>query len=50
MSNNPEHSTYFKELNRKLKELKISADNGESIVPNDDDLYYDVRTKTMESK
>ena len=35
MSNKPEHSTYFKELIRKLKELKISADNGEIIVPND---------------
>ena len=33
MSNKPEHSTYFKELIRKLKELKISADNGEIIVP-----------------
>ena len=37
MSNKPEHSTYFKELIRKLKELKISADNGEIIVPNDDE-------------
>ena len=37
MSNKPEHSPYFKELIRKLRELKISADNGEIIVPNDDE-------------
>ena len=35
MSNKPEHSTYFKELIKKLKELRVSADNGEIIVPND---------------
>tara|TARA_X000000368_G_scaffold39738_1_gene28847 strand:- start:141 stop:374 length:234 start_codon:yes stop_codon:yes gene_type:complete len=37
MSNKPDHSPYFKELIRKLRELKISADNGEIIVPNDDE-------------
>ena len=37
MSNKPEHSTYFKELIKKLKELRVSADNGEIIVPNDDE-------------
>ena len=37
MSDKPEHATYFRELIRKLKELKISADTGEIIVPNDDE-------------
>ena len=37
MSNKPEHSDYFRELIRKLKELRISAENGEIIVPNDDE-------------
>ena len=37
MSDKPEYATYFRELIRKLKELKISADTGEIIVPNDDD-------------
>ncbi len=37
MSNKPEHSDYFRELIRKLKELKISADTGEIVVPNDDE-------------
>jgi len=37
MSNKPEHSDYFRELIRKLKELRISAENGELIVPNDDE-------------
>jgi len=37
MSDKPEHSDYFRELIRKLKELKISADNGEIVVPNDDE-------------
>jgi|TARA_B100001105_G_scaffold224476_1_gene193515 hypothetical protein len=36
MSNKPEHRTYFRELIRKLKELRISADTGEIIVTNDD--------------
>jgi len=36
MSDKPEHSDYFRELIRKLKELRISADTGE-IVPNDDE-------------
>tara|TARA_B100001996_G_C18454034_1_gene513416 strand:- start:500 stop:733 length:234 start_codon:yes stop_codon:yes gene_type:complete len=35
MSNKPEHSNYFRELIKKLKELRVSADNGEIIVPND---------------
>ena len=37
MSNKPEHTTYFRELIRKLKELRISADTGEIVVPNDDE-------------
>ena len=37
MSNKPEHSTYFKELIRKLKELKMSAESGEIIISNDDE-------------
>ena len=37
MSNKTEDSTYFRELIRRLKELKISADSGEIIVPNDDE-------------
>ena len=37
MPNKPEHSDYFRELIRKLKELRISAENGEIIVPNDDE-------------
>ena len=37
MSNKTEDRTYFKELIRKLKELRVSADNGEIIVPNDDE-------------
>ncbi len=37
MSNKPEDTTYFRELIRKLKEVKISADSGEIIVPNDDE-------------
>ena len=37
MSDKPDHSPYFRELIRKLKELKISADSGEIIVPNDDE-------------
>ena len=37
MSNKPEHSTYFKELIRKLKELKISAESGEIIISNNDE-------------
>ena len=37
MSDKPDHSPYFRELIRKLRELKISADNGEIIVPNDDE-------------
>ena len=37
MSDKPEHSTYFKELIRKLKELKISAETGEIVVPNNDE-------------
>ena len=37
MSNKPEHRTYFRELIRKLKELRISADTGEIVVPNEDE-------------
>ena len=37
MPNKPEHPDYFRELIRKLKELRVSADNGEIIVPNDDE-------------
>jgi hypothetical protein len=37
MSNKPEHSSYFKELIRRLKELRVSADNGEIIIPNDNE-------------
>jgi len=37
MSNKPEHRIYFRELIRKLKELRISADTGEIVVPNDDE-------------
>ena len=37
MSDKPDHSAYFRELIRKLKELRISAENGEIIVPNDDE-------------
>ena len=37
MSDKPDHSAYFRELIRKLKEFKISADSGEIIVPNDDE-------------
>ena len=37
MSDKPEHATYFRELIRKLKELRISADTGEIIVSNDDE-------------
>ena len=37
MSDKPEHATYFRELIRKLKELRISADSGEIIVPDDDE-------------
>ena len=37
MSNKPEHSTYFRELIRKLKELKMSAESGEIIISNDDE-------------
>ena len=37
MSDKPEHITYFRELIRKLKELRISADSGQIIVPNDDE-------------
>lgn len=37
MSNKPEDTIYFRELIRKLKELRVSADNGEIIVPNDDE-------------
>ena len=36
MSNKTEDS-YFKELIRRLKELRVSADNGEIIVPNDNE-------------
>ena len=39
MSDKREQTTYFRELIRKLKELKISADTGEIVVPND---YTDV--------
>ena len=37
MSNKPDHSSYFKELIRRLKELRVSADNGEIIIPNDNE-------------
>ena len=37
MSDKREHTTYFRELIRKLKELKVSADTGEIVVPNDDE-------------
>ena len=37
MSDKREQTTYFRELIRKLKELKISADTGEIVVPNDDE-------------
>ena len=37
MSKRIDDALYFKELIRKLKELKVSADNGEIIVPNDDE-------------
>jgi len=37
MSNKTDDALYFKELIRKLKELKVSADTGEIIVPNDDE-------------
>jgi hypothetical protein len=37
MSDKPEHPTYFEELIRKLRELRVSADSGEIIVPNDDE-------------
>lgn len=36
MSDKREQTTYFRELIRKLKELRISADTGEIIVTNDD--------------
>ena len=36
MSDKREQTTYFRELIRKLKELKISTDTGEIIVPDDD--------------
>jgi hypothetical protein len=35
MSDKPEHSSYFKELIRKLKELKINAESGEIITSSD---------------
>jgi len=35
MSDKPEHSSHFKELIRRLKELKISADSGEIITSSD---------------
>ena len=35
MSKRTEDRTYFRELIRRLKELRVSADNGEIIVPND---------------
>lgn len=38
MSDKPEHTTYFRELIRKLKELKVSADSGEIYVPDDEDV------------
>ena len=37
MSDKREQATYFRELIRKLRELKISADTGEIVVPNDDE-------------
>ena len=37
MSDKREHATYFRELIRKLKELRISADTGEIIVTDEDD-------------
>ena len=37
MSDKPEHSTHFKELIRRLKELRISAESGEIIIPDDDE-------------
>mgnify|MGYP001339632656 FL=1 len=37
MSKRTEDRTYFRELIRRLKELRVSADNGEIIVPNDDE-------------
>ena len=36
MSNKREQTTYFRELIRKLKELRISADTGEIVVTDDD--------------
>jgi len=38
MSDKREHTTYFRELIRKLKELKVSADSGEIYVPDDEDV------------
>ena len=37
MSKRTEDRTYFRELIRRLKELRVSADSGEIIVPNDDE-------------
>ena len=37
MSDKPEHSSHFKELIRRLKELRISAESGEIVVPNDNE-------------
>ena len=38
MSDKPEHTTYFRELIRKLKELKVSAETGEIVVTDDEDV------------
>ena len=37
MSKRIDDALYFKELIRKLKELRISADSGDIVVPNDDE-------------
>ena len=37
MSDKPEHSSHFKELIRRLQELRISAESGEIVVPNDNE-------------
>ena len=35
MSNKTEDRTYFRELIRKLRELRVSAESGDIVVPND---------------
>ena len=48
MSKRIDDALYFKELIRRLKELRVSADNGEIIIPNDNEDILEFNEMDLE--